>query len=150
MPSPDPATQPIDSGGPEPTLPARQPDRRRHDRRPAGGLPGRIGFSQSLRVLDLDLHGARVATSEALSPGRRYHFQLGGLHLTAAVVRCMLVCLESEDEGSRPLFEAGLAFDPLLAVSRRQLGQVLATLDRPGRAEPPALTNRAGAAAAAG
>jgi hypothetical protein len=102
------------------------PERRRFSRRTTAGLAGRIGFLQPLRVLDLSAQGARVRTGEALSPGRRYHFQLSTLQLTAAVARCALVSMEADDDGARAVFEAGLAFDPLTAAQRRQLRQVTA------------------------
>jgi hypothetical protein len=101
-------------------------ERRRHSRRPTAGLVGRVGFSQALRVLDLNALSARVSTGESLSPGRRYHFQLAGLHLTAAVTRCALVQLLPDEEGARPVFEAGIVFDPLTPTQRRQLRQVTA------------------------
>jgi hypothetical protein len=108
--------------------PQRTVERRRQTRRPAGGLAGRVGFTQPLRLLDLSQQGARVRTAEALAPGRRYHFQVGGLHLTAAVARCALVALEPDEEGARPVFEAGIAFEPLAAAQRRQLRQVLGAI----------------------
>ena len=102
------------------------PERRRFSRRTTAGLGGRVGFLQPLRVLDLSAQGARVRTAEALSPGRRYHFQLSTMQLTAAVARCALVSLEPDEDGARAVFEAGLAFDPLTAAQRRQLRQVTA------------------------
>lgn len=104
----------------------QSPERRRHSRRPTAGLAGRVGFSQTLRVLDVNALSARVSTGESLSPGRRYHFQLAGLHLTAAVARCALVQLLPDEEGARPVFEAGIVFDPLNPAQRRQLRQVTA------------------------
>lgn len=101
-----------------------RPERRRHSRRLTAGLAGRVAFSQRLRVLDVNALSARVSTGESLSPGRRYHFQLGGLHLTAAVARCALVQLAPDEEGGRPVFEAGIVFDPLTPAQRRQLRQV--------------------------
>jgi hypothetical protein len=103
------------------------PERRRFSRRSTTGLAGRIGFLQPLRVLDLSAQGARVRTAESLSPGRRYHFQLATLNLTAAVARCALVHVEADEHGARAVFEAGLAFDPLTATQRRQLRQVTAS-----------------------
>lgn len=97
------------------------PERRRHSRRPTPGLAGRIGMLQTLRVLDLSAQGARVSTGESLAPGRRYQVQLASLSLTAAVARCALVHLAPDEDGARPTFEAGLAFDPLTPVQRRQL-----------------------------
>lgn len=102
------------------------PERRRFSRRTTAGLGGRIGFLQPLRVLDLSAQGARVRTAESLSPGRRYHFQLSTLQLTASVARCALVSVEPDEDGARAVFEAGLAFEPLTAAQRRQLRQVTA------------------------
>lgn len=102
------------------------PERRRFSRRTTPGLGGRIGFLQPLRVLDLSAQGARVRTAEALSPGRRYHFQLSTLQVTASVARCALVGIEPDEDGARTIFEAGLSFDPLTATQRRQLRQVAA------------------------
>jgi hypothetical protein len=108
------------------------PERRRRRRLPAGELRGRVGFAQPLRVVDLSADGARVRTAESLSPRRRYHLQLAGVHVTAAVARCALIALEPDDEGARPVFEAGLAFDPLAPPQRRALRRLLATLPPPG------------------
>jgi len=102
------------------------PERRRYSRRPTRGLAGRIGFLQQLQVLDLSAEGARIRTGESLAPGKRYHFQLAALNLTASVARCSLVHVEPDEEGARAVFEAGLAFDPLTAAQRRQLRQVSA------------------------
>ncbi len=100
-------------------------ERRRFSRRPTPGLAGRIGFLQALRVHDVSAQGARVTTAESLMPGRRYHFQVATLNLTAAVARCALVGIEPDEDGARPTFEAGLAFDPLTPAQRRQLRQIL-------------------------
>lgn len=97
------------------------PERRRHSRRSTPGLAGRIGILQTLRVLDLSAQGARVTTGESLAPGRRYQVQLASLSLTAAVARCALVHLAPDEDGARPTFEAGLAFEPLTPVQKRQL-----------------------------
>lgn len=97
------------------------PERRRHSRRPTPGLAGRIGILQTLSVLDLSAQGARVTTGESLAPGRQYHVQLASLSLTAAVARCALVHLAPDEDGARPTFEAGLTFEPLTPVQRRQL-----------------------------
>jgi hypothetical protein len=119
------------------------PERRRRRRLLAGELRGRVGFAQPLRVIDLSADGARVRTAESLSPRRRYHLQLAGVHVTAAVARCALIGLEPDDEGARPVFEAGLAFDPLAPPQRRALRKLLATL-------PPAAAGDGGGAVAAG
>ena len=100
------------------------PERRRHSRRPTPGLAGRIGFLQTLCVLDVSAQGARIATRESLAPGRRYHLQLASLSVTAAVSRCVLVHLEPDEDGARPTFEAGVRFDPLTPAQRRQLRQI--------------------------
>jgi hypothetical protein len=97
------------------------PERRRHSRRPTPGLAGRIGILQTLRVLDISAQGARVSTGESLAPGQRYHVQLASLSLIAAVARCALVHLAPDEDGARATFEAGLAFEPLTPVQRRQL-----------------------------
>lgn len=101
-------------------------ERRRYSRRTTPGLVGRVGFLQRMRVLDLSPSGARISTAESLAPGRRYHFQLAALQLTAEVARCTMVGLEPDEDGARPLFEAGLSFDPLTAAQRRLLRQVTA------------------------
>jgi hypothetical protein len=111
-------------------------ERRRHPRRPAGDLAGRVGFSQPMRILDLSVEGARVSTGESLAPRRRYHVQVAGLHLTAAVARCVLERLEPDERGSRPVFVAGLAFDAVTAPQRKQLRRLLARL--PAAAARPA------------
>ena len=100
------------------------PERRRLSRRPTPGLAGRIGLLQTLHVLDLSAQGARVATREALAPGRRYDVRLASLDLTAAVARCALVQLDPDEDGARPTFEAGLAFDSLTPAQKRLLGQL--------------------------
>ena len=100
------------------------PERRRHSRRPTPGLAGRIGLLQTLHVLDVSAQGARVATRESLAPGRNYALQVASLCLTAAVARCVLMYLEPDEDGARPIFEAGLVFDPLTPAQRRQLSQL--------------------------
>jgi hypothetical protein len=117
---PRPAPPPLPVGRP---LPVDRPERRRHPRRSAGDLPGRIGFAQRLRLLDLSSQGARITTEESLAPGRRYHFQLAGIHVTAEVARCALVAMQPDEEGARPLFEAGIVFDALTPAQRRDLRQ---------------------------
>jgi len=109
---------------PETRMRTDGPERRRHSRRPTPGLAGRIGFLQTLRVLDVSAQGARVSTGESLAPGRRYHVQLASLNLTAAVARCALVQLAPDEDGGRPTFEAGLSFEPLTPLQRRQLSQL--------------------------
>jgi hypothetical protein len=84
-------------------------------------VSGRVGLAQGLRLLDLSAAGARIRTGEALAPGRSYAFRLGPFELVAAVVRCALVALEPDDEGARPVVEAGLAFATLSGPQRRQL-----------------------------
>lgn len=112
--------------------PTSHPERRQHARRPLAELVGRVGFSQPMRVLDLSLQGARVRTGEALAPRRRYHFQLAGLDLVGEVARCALVLLEPDEEGGRPRFESGVAFETLSPAVQRRLRRLLASLPRHG------------------
>ena len=107
-------------------------ERRQSTRRPLAELVGRVGFSQPMRVLDLSLQGARVRTGDALAPRRRYHFQLAGLDLVGEVARCTLVLLEPDEEGGRPRFESGVAFETLSPAVQRRLRRLLASLPRLG------------------
>jgi hypothetical protein len=122
---------------------SRAPERRHYTRRAIAGVAGRVGFSQRLRLLDISAQGARIATGESLAPGRRYHFQLAGVQVTAEVVRCTLVQLAPDDEGARAVFEAGIVFDSLTPAQRRELRQLAA-------AAPASASASASASATAG
>ena len=89
------------------------------------GLRGRIGPSQSMRVLDLSAGGARIESHDAIAPGRCYRFQVGGLWIGGKVMRCALVRIEPDEEGGRAVFEARVAFQQPSPAEVRQLGGVM-------------------------
>ena len=103
-----------------------EPGRRRHRRYRTRGLAGRIGAAQGIDVMDMSVRGARVRTGESLRPGARYSVHLGSVTLSAEVVRCTLVELIPDEDGGRPDFEAGIAFEPLTVEQRRELQRLAA------------------------
>jgi hypothetical protein len=103
-----------------------EPRRRNHRRYRTPGLAGRIGVAQVIDVVDMSVRGARVRTGESLCPGARYSVHVGSVTLSAQVIRCALVELVPDEHGGRPIFEAGLEFDPLTVEQRRALHQMAA------------------------
>jgi PilZ domain-containing protein len=102
------------------------PGRRNHRRYRIRGLTGRVGVAQAIDVVDMSVRGARVRTGESLRPGSRYSVHVGSVSLSAEVVRCALVELVPDEDGGRPIFEAGLAFEPLTVEQRRELQRLAA------------------------
>ncbi|MGH2667920.1 MAG: hypothetical protein ACRDH5_02155 [bacterium] len=136
----------VSRGGGDAGERTRPPERRRHTRRLVPGLAGRIGHAQVFRIVDVSPLGARIATGEALAPGRHYLFELAGLRLAATVLRCALVGFDPDEAGARPTFEAAILFDPLPPSHRKDLRRALAPSRSKGDLAPLALrTTRAAA-----
>jgi hypothetical protein len=104
-------------------------ERRQHPRLDAGGHPGRLGLSASVRVLDLSFAGALIETDAWLAPDREYPLRLEpGIQLTALVVRSSFARVESSPAGPRNVYRAGLIFAPPSEQVRQQLLLLLRSL----------------------
>ena len=104
-------------------------EQRKHPRVDAGGHPGRLGLSATVRVLDLSFAGALIETDAWLAPDRQYPLRLEpGIQLSALVVRCSFARVESTAEGRRNVYQVGLVFAPPSDHVRRQLLLLLRSL----------------------
>ncbi len=112
-------------------------DRRRHGRAQLPAIiPGTVGLSGNLRVVDLSASGARVEHAHDLSPGQPcvLDLRLDGVevHLRAHVAWCQLYSVGSDPDGAEEVrYRSGLEFADLPAGIVAHLQQYLATLKLP-------------------
>ena len=105
-------------------------ERRVHPRHPVAGVSGNFLFSTDGKILNLSLDGMAIETSEYLQVGRTYSLKLvhedEELILDGQVVWCRMVgTAQSDDDGQRPLYNAGVHFAGLMSETSREVHRFL-------------------------